>query len=123
MRPAISFLLAQISSEVPMTPREGWIVAVAVICVCGIGLAVLATWAACRRNPPIEREIDDRINDKFTELEDRVEKKLDDLKKDFEARKAQDQAQYLMLQTSVQSGFTDLHRALGRIEGAAGIKP
>lgn len=105
-----------------MTPREGWIVSVTLFTIGGIALAILATWAACRRSPPIEREIDNRIGDKINEFEGRFEKKLDDLKKQVEARNNADQAQYLMLQQTVQTGFTDLHRALGYMEGVNGIK-
>jgi len=85
-----------------------------------VGLVLLAVAAVVaifikniRRDPPIEREMDQKISAAVIMLEHRIDDKLNDLKKQVE-RQADSAAH---LQTSLEKGFNDLERSIGRIEG------
>ena len=66
-----------------------------------------------RRDPPIEKEIDERIYRATSALEKRIDAKLNDLKQQNDRQV--DAAAHL--QASVEKGFHDLERSIGRIEG------
>jgi|GEM_PF-5154356 len=85
-----------------------------------VGLVLLAVAAVVaifikniRRDPPIEREMEQKISAAVIMLERRIDEKLNDLKKQVE-RQADSAAH---LQASLEKGFHDIERSIGRIEG------
>jgi len=85
-----------------------------------VGLVLLAVAAVVaifikniRRDPPIEREMEQKISAAVVMLERRIDDKLNGLWKQLE-RQADSQA---TLQSSIEKGFHDLERSIGRIEG------
>lgn len=71
---ASAFLLAQ-TGQVSLDKNEYWLVAVAVAATFIALFALLGAWALIRRQPSIEREIDDRIGAAMVPMEARWEKR------------------------------------------------
>ena len=85
-----------------------------------VGLVLLAVAAVVaifikniRRDPPIEQEIDQKIAIATTNLELRINDKLNDLKRQIE-KQVDSTAQ---LQRTLEAGFRDVQRSIGRVEG------
>jgi len=74
------FFLAQ-SGQVNLEKNEYWLVAVAVVATFIALIALLGAWALIRRQPPIEREIDDRIGAALGMVEARWEKRCTECNK------------------------------------------
>ena len=136
---ASALLLAQ-SGQVNLEKNEYWLVAVAVVATFVALIALLGVWAMIRRQPPIEREIDNRIAEAMKTAELRWEKsraelhaemlrldrehcgtmaslfqKLDDTRKE-----AKDD--YGQLAQSINKSFQDLNLHIGRLEGQIATK-
>ena len=66
-----------------------------------------------RRDPPIEKEMDDRIVKATNALEHRIDDKLNDLKNQIQRQSDST----VRLQGTLEKGFHDLERSIGRLEG------
>lgn len=131
--PAFLFL-AQIGGEVPLDHHEMSLIALSVVAVFVVAIALLIAWATVRRNPPIEREIDERIAQSIGKLERdwgerlgdlRIEmhglnkERRDNVEKLFEAVEAvrkEAKMDNVSIQKTMQAGFMEVQRVLGRLE-------
>lgn len=93
-----------------------------------------------RRRPPIEREIDDRIGLAIQRLDSDWKRNFADLRAEvlhlnqdrrvtiarlfdkLEDYRKEANDNTIALKNSVEEGFKDLHRALGRLEGKGGAR-
>lgn len=132
MRSAL--FLASIGGEVSVSPGQYWLIALAVVAVFAILTALAVAWAVVRRNPPIEREIDERIAAAIRNLEGDWGKRLDDLRGEMlrlnqerrvtsaglfekmEGVRKEAKADNESLQKTMQAGFMEVQRILGRLE-------
>lgn len=137
MRPPFLFL-ASVSGEVPIDLREYGFIALVVVCVfvvlltlSGVGIAI---WSL-RRNPPIEREIDERIKAAVEKSEADTQKQIGDVREEMlrlnqerrvtlaslfskldEVRK-ETKAENQQLQATINKNFQDLNFIIGRLDG------
>ena len=134
---ATALFLAQ-TSQVNLEKNEYWLVAVAVVSTFVALIALLGAWALIRRQPPIEREIDNRICEALKPVEERWDRRYTDLheemirldkdhhgmmqslfqKLDDTRKEAKDD--YGQLSQSIQKSFQDLSFSIGRLEGQIG---
>lgn len=146
---ALTFL-AQIGGEVPFSREEFSLIAEAVVVVFCIVVAVAGTWAICRRNPPIEREIDERIDGKLAAAIKVIDTQITSVITSWDDRHKELHQEMLRLNqerrvtvaglfekienyrketkddnaaitASVQNGFNDLHSNVGKLEGMLSV--
>lgn len=111
MLPAITPFLADI---IPAATPEEWGISSKVIIVALMMLYLGANiWSNLRRKPSIETEVDQKIAQATSSLEKRIETKLADLKDQLQ--KQGDRTD--RIQVSIESGFRDIQRSIGRLEG------
>jgi len=111
MLPALPFFLADI---IPAATPEEWGISLKAIFVAGMIVYLGAsTWANLRRKPSIETEVDQKITHATSALERRIETKLSDLKEQIQKHSDRQDR----LQTSIETGFRDIQRSIGRLEG------
>ena len=131
---ASALFLAQ-SGQVNLEKNEYWLVAVAVVATFVALIALLGAWALIRRQPPIEREIDNRICQALEPVEIRWDKRYAELhaemlrldrdhsgtmarlfqKLDDTRKEAKDD--YGQLSQSINNSFQELNLHIGRLEG------
>lgn len=131
---ASALFLAQ-TGQVNLEKNEYWLVAVAVVATFVALIALLGAWALIRRQPPIEREIDNRIALALEQVEKRWLLRHTDLHEEMlrlnnerrvtmaglfqrlEDYRRETKEDIGQIGQSLQKSFQDLNFSMGRIEG------
>ncbi len=116
-----------LATDLPPLSKEEWQGALFTALVLGaIATMFSIFWRNTRREPSLEKEIDQKIALSSSDLERRIDGKLDDLKtqmRDLKSQIRERDDSIDKIKSSLEKGFSDLNRSIGRIEGKLEGKP
>jgi len=108
-----AFSTCLLAQTPPLSTDEWYHGLAAILIILVILVAVSTIYKNLRPEPSLEKQTDSKISAATDALERRIDRKLDDLKEQI---KEQDTA-IAVLQRTTETGFKDLNRALGKLEG------
>lgn len=116
MPPTTLFAAAFLASELPPMSETEWMHGVwALLILLVLLVAGTTVWKNLKPDP----SVDEKIQASALALERRIDGKLEDLKQ--QVKKADEATS--RIQGSLEAGFRDVQRALGRLEGKLEEKP